>query len=1343
MGTSAGRAGVLVALATLAGVGQGVGCGGAAPALEFPETARVARETQKNESGVEVLLAESHYVLDGAGGFVNTWHQRYRVLDGRGVEGWSSVEASYSPWFMAPPTIEVKVTAPNGETAVLDPKLLSEAPQYPDAPDSYSDARVLRGPLPRIEVGAVVDEVIVTRTTKPFFGDGYLHQELVRGSVPRQRVEVVVEAPATSPLRFELRDADIHVEDTTEGAVRRLRFEGGPYAAIEGPPPMMPSDAPAWPHIAFSSGASWQSLATSYARLVEERLPVSALADAAEKAVGEADSPRAKADALLAWLRKRVRYVGVELGESAIVPRDPLATLKNAYGDCKDQATLLVTLLRAVDVPAHVALLRAGTGEDVRPELPALNGFNHAIVVTDTEPPVWVDPTAPYARAGELPVGDGDRLALVIDEDTTALVRTPAPKVEEHRYEEVRSVHFADTGPVRVVEVSTATGHIEQQLRGELAGAEETLRDNLDKYVVRQYRAPRLTRFERSTADELARPVSLRVEAEKAQFGASTLLDATAFLDPNMVFRWVPGPFFDEESKSRAVDLVLTTPYEAEVRYELHPPVGFALAAPLAERRVALGPATYTRIARTRPDGVLEVNHTFRLPKRRLAPAELEQFRVAYAKLGLAEEERVELLHESERLRRARNGKGALASLLAGVAAQPKSAVAHLRLAWMASELGFGETARSHARAAVLLDGSQSTFWLYQGDILRRDLQGRHDQRGWDRAGAIEAYRRAAALDPKSVIPALVLSQVLETDERGGRYAPGAELVEAAAVLDAVDPEALRAHESGAFVDNVLYDLLWAGRYEEVESRLTQRPPAERPLIVAASAAAMRRGVDAGIAEIEQRGLAAAERTTALAGLGDTLTRLRRYPEAAQVSELAVASSTSPELLAHARLRAKLRRLDFAKLPMGTPVDVAASVFALGSLDPSGKKALLAPLLSPRARDGGADLRSVQLFAEEGLSGGLPPEAFGELAWFQLKDASSLSGDDTAGYQVTFQLKPDNRPIHVYVTREPEGYRVRSFGAPAELGCEALRLAKAGDLRGAKRWLEWVEARRREPDFPPMALSVLALWTTTHDVTLAATSLCACGPEARAMLPELERLHAAASPAQRDVYALGRVSAFAYALQLDKLVEVGVELEKSPTMAEAGRAWSFGALHLLGRAEALRAKADAALRAEPEDRLAKTMLARALVALGRRDEGLALMEEARVAAGDTVPAYNEQAWLACEADHVRPVELAAARRSVELAPDSVVGLNILAMTYAVLGRVDDARETLARVLEQRALKQPETADWLVIGRMAEAAGLRDEARLAYERAARVDTFELRAARAFAERRLALLARTAK
>src|SRR5262249_36523058 len=185
------------------------------------------------------------------------------------------------------------------------------------------------------------------------------------------------------------------------------------------------------------------------------------------KGLAKLDKPdrRALTNQLLAGLHHEIRYTGVEFSEASIVPRTPAEIFQRKYGDCKDQAALLVAALRSLGVPAQVALLNTGPGNDVEPELPGLGAFDHAIVVIPGQPSIWVDTTSEFSRAGELPIPDQGRWALIAAGTTSSLLRTPAAAAADNHVVETREFVLSELGPAKVTETTELSGAFEIDYR--------------------------------------------------------------------------------------------------------------------------------------------------------------------------------------------------------------------------------------------------------------------------------------------------------------------------------------------------------------------------------------------------------------------------------------------------------------------------------------------------------------------------------------------------------------------------------------------------------------------------------------------------------------------------------------------------------------------------------------------------------------------------------------------------------------------------------------------------------------------------------------------------------------
>lgn len=196
--------------------------------MTLPETPPIERVASTAESPVRVLLTRTEFQIEEDGRYTSKFHQRYRVLNQQGVETWSNTQQFWTPWYLAKPDIEVTVTSPSGAVTRLDPKALSESAAYPDAPDIYGDARYLRGPIPSVTIGSIVDETIVTKATRPFFLGGSTQCVLLQLGVPRDQVEVFVDVPESVPFRYELRDAKVQQQiRNVVGQHRVVHFRTG------------------------------------------------------------------------------------------------------------------------------------------------------------------------------------------------------------------------------------------------------------------------------------------------------------------------------------------------------------------------------------------------------------------------------------------------------------------------------------------------------------------------------------------------------------------------------------------------------------------------------------------------------------------------------------------------------------------------------------------------------------------------------------------------------------------------------------------------------------------------------------------------------------------------------------------------------------------------------------------------------------------------------------------------------------------------------------------------------------------------------------------------------------
>ncbi|GAB2501068.1 DUF3857 domain-containing transglutaminase family protein [Lysobacter humi (ex Lee et al. 2017)] len=165
--------------------------------------------------------------------------------------------------------------------------------------------------------------------------------------------------------------------------------------------------------------------------------------------------------AALRAVQDDVRYFGLELGESTHRPHPPSETWSRRFGDCKDKAYLLVTVLARLGIDAVPALVSSGDGRAVAARLPAADAFDHVIVRAMLDgKAVWVDPTRTQ-QGGDPRRVDLSALGvgLPIAAGVTALVpiERPADRDDGVESRETYRIERADT-PVQFTVETTYRG---------------------------------------------------------------------------------------------------------------------------------------------------------------------------------------------------------------------------------------------------------------------------------------------------------------------------------------------------------------------------------------------------------------------------------------------------------------------------------------------------------------------------------------------------------------------------------------------------------------------------------------------------------------------------------------------------------------------------------------------------------------------------------------------------------------------------------------------------------------------------------------------------------------------
>ena len=382
-------------------------------------------EAQKYpEADAVVLRRRLNYTLGNNPAIAAEHEEFVQVLTQEGKH-YGDFDISYSPPHEDVTFLDCEVLRPDGKLVRLDPDAIRDAREQPVG--DYQRGQRKFFSLPGAAPGAVLH--VRYRSTWKTFPLPHVSLEIPLGQdLATLEATVQVSVPKDTAFHFapdQLPAADPVIKQTTYATTYSWRYENLPAEQREMlVAPMRRS------RLLVSTFPDWAAFAEWYGRisnLADEMTPE--LTAKAKELTKEAKTDREKVLALYNYVT-RLRYVAVPLGINSFRPHAAANVLQNEFGDCKDKANLLNTLLRSVGMEARLVLVPRFS--QAREDIPGLS-FNHAISrLTLGGETLWVDTTDDVCRFGMLPPGDPGRKVLVIAEGTNTLTQLPVPEPREH-----------------------------------------------------------------------------------------------------------------------------------------------------------------------------------------------------------------------------------------------------------------------------------------------------------------------------------------------------------------------------------------------------------------------------------------------------------------------------------------------------------------------------------------------------------------------------------------------------------------------------------------------------------------------------------------------------------------------------------------------------------------------------------------------------------------------------------------------------------------------------------------------------------------------------------------------
>jgi hypothetical protein len=335
--------------------------------------------------------------------------------------------------------------------------------------------------------------------------------------------------------------------------------------------------------------------------------------------VADAPDTRTKVQRIYRWVIDHTRYVGLEFGIHGFLPYRVPQIVQRGFGDCKDKASLLYTMLTEAGVDARLVLVRTRRNGALN-DLPAsLSVFDHAIAYVP-ELDLYLDGTAEFSGSTEFPQMDQGVTVLVVGPNGAELRRSPVMSPDHNARERRITIDLAADGAGRIEVNETVRGHEAPSWRSTYQ-AEGTRLDRFERAMRNTFSGIEVDSVEMTGLTDYEVPVTAHYRASVPQLAVR---DADGLRVPLTVMGDLVRLLARTETREHAFDLGATTRYVEDRTIRI--PAGHDVAT-LPEGGRVESPFGVFLVTVTREARTVTVHSELTLSRDRVEASEYAEFR--------------------------------------------------------------------------------------------------------------------------------------------------------------------------------------------------------------------------------------------------------------------------------------------------------------------------------------------------------------------------------------------------------------------------------------------------------------------------------------------------------------------------------------------------------------------------------------------------------------------------------------------------------------------------------------------------------------------------------------------
>jgi len=400
-----------------------------------PAAAKIIADSPKQEdypqAGALILSCNEVIKITSGNSEISYLHYIVKILNERGKEDFSETHIDYDSTYEKVELEYARTIRPDGKVVEVGARHIRDVSKYLNYP-LYSNARVYIISFPEIAEGAVIEYKVKVYRNQLINKKDFALNYPLQTSEPIIKADFMLYLPKDKNVYLKNLNAEYNnfgadlkpqIKNDVNGLIYSWQFNNIPQIIPEA---NMPPSIEINPTILISTFKSWEEICQWWWELAKNKIKADAgIKDKIKELTQNLDSAEAKARAIYNFCAKEIRYVAVEYGDAGYEPHKAEDVFRNKYGDCKDQAVLLVTMLREAGISAWPVLIPTKSCYNLDRAFPVML-FDHAIAVVGLDNRlVFLDPTAETCSFGDLPGADQARSVLLIKEGSYIIEDTP------------------------------------------------------------------------------------------------------------------------------------------------------------------------------------------------------------------------------------------------------------------------------------------------------------------------------------------------------------------------------------------------------------------------------------------------------------------------------------------------------------------------------------------------------------------------------------------------------------------------------------------------------------------------------------------------------------------------------------------------------------------------------------------------------------------------------------------------------------------------------------------------------------------------------------------------------